>query len=190
MTDFDLGHRGPVPRDTNDPHNRLLFLPDPQLIIAVECRRAQGGWHCGIVADNKRGHRPGHLTLTDDDLARAHTTLAADPIHDPDRYALAWQARILQCWLGGRTQAAARTIAESLRPPGSLTVDIDQHAATRLITATRLRVPGLRRLLERLTGSGMLRLDLPNLEGWGHYTLTIPTTRDQTGRIPAHHSPG
>ena len=174
MTVFDLGYCGDVPRDTSNPRNRLLFLPDAQLIVAVECIRAEGGWRCGVIAGNRLARRPGHLTLTDDDLAHAHTTLAADPIHDPDLYALVWQARVLQGWLGGHIQAVARVMAESLRPPGTLTIDIDQCAATRLITAARIRVPGLRRILARLTDGGMLRLDLPNVDGWGSYTLTIP----------------
>jgi hypothetical protein len=175
MTVVALGHCGPRPRDESDPRHRVLYLPDAHLIVTVECR-THNGWHCGVIARHGRDHSPGHLTLTDSDIAQADTTLAADPVHDPDMYALLWQARVRQRWLGGHMRAVARVIAEHLRPPGTLTVDIDQAAATRLVTAARLRVPGLRQLLARLTDAGMLALDPPGLDGWGTYTLCIPTS--------------
>jgi len=175
MTVVALGYCGPRPRDDRDPRSRVLYLPDAHLIVTVECR-THDGWHCGVIARQGRDHSPGHLTLTGDDLAHAHTTLAADPVGDPDLYALLWQARVRQRWPGGHMQAVARVIAEQLRPPGSLTIDIDQAAATRLVTAARLRVPGLRQLLARLTDAGMLTPALPGFDGWGTYTLSIPTT--------------
>jgi hypothetical protein len=174
MTVVALGSCGQRPRDDSDPRSRVLYLSDAHLIVAVECR-THDGWRCAVIARQGHDHGPGHLTLTGDALTHAHTTLAADPVHDPDLYALLWQARVRQRWLGGHIQAVARVIAEHLRPPGTLTVDIDQHAATRLVTTADLRVPGLRQLLTRLTDGGLLTLDLPGLDGWGTYTLTIPT---------------
>jgi hypothetical protein len=89
---------------------------------------------------------------------------------------------VRQRWLGAHIQAVARVIAQYLRPPGALTVDIDQHAATRLVTAAHLRVPALRRLLARLTDAGMLTPDLPSLDGWGRHTLTIPASTSRSVR--------
>ncbi len=174
MPDVALGRYGPVPRDCNDPRSQVLYLPDSQVIVVVECR-AEGGWHCGVIARHGREHQPGHLTLTDGDLTYAHSTLTADPVQDPDLYAMLWQARVRQRWLGGHLHTVARVLAEFLRPPGSLMVDIDQHAAATMIRASHLRVQGLRRLLTRLTEGGMLTLDLPGIDGWGSYTLAIPT---------------
>lgn len=177
-----LGHCGPRPRDDSDPRNRVLYLPAAHLIVAVGCR-THDGWRCTVIAGHGRDHRrhPGHLTLTNGDIAHADSTLAADPIGDPDRYALLWQTRVRQRWLGAHLHTVARVIAEHLRPPGALTIDIDRHAATQLVTAARLRVPGLRQLLARLTDAGMLALELPGLDGWGTYTLRIPTGRDHGG---------
>ncbi len=174
-----LGHCGPRPRDDSDPRHRVLYLPSAHLIVMVECR-TYDGWRCTVIAGHGRDYRPGHLTLTNGDIAPADTTLVADPIGAPDRYALLWQARVRQRWLGAHLHTVARVIAEHLRPPGTLTVDIDRHAATQLVTAARLRTPGLRQLLARLTDAGMLALDVPGLDGWGTYTLHIPTMREHS----------
>jgi hypothetical protein len=133
-----LGHCGPRPRDDSGPRHRVLYLPAAHLIVTVECR-TYDGWRCTVIAGQGRDYRPGHLTLTNGDIAHADTTLVADPIGDPAPYALLWQTRVRQRWLGAHLRTVARVIAEHLRPPGTLAVDIDRHAATQLVTAARLR---------------------------------------------------
>lgn len=116
MTVVALGHCGPRPRDESDPRHRVLYLPDAHLIVTVE-GRTHNGWRCTVIAGHGHDHRPGHVTLTGDEFTHAYTTVVADPVGDPDLYALLWQARVRQRWLGGHIRAVARSSPNTCARP-------------------------------------------------------------------------
>jgi len=162
-----LGHDG-------EDRGQLVYLPGIDAIVAREYRKV-GGWRCTVIARRHQRFDAGHIDVPDHDLAAATTTLLVDPVTDADGWAMLMQARIRQRWRGGATYLAACALANGIRHPRSLAVDLDRTAVRRLLDVTRLRTAGLRRLLDRLDGAGFLVPTLPGLEGsWGVYTLAVP----------------
>jgi hypothetical protein len=179
-----LGHRGPAPRHGDDLRNRLYLLPEPGIVVAVESRFGATRWRCGIVAA-RCGDRHGHVVISTADLANAHTQVVVDSSADPETWALVWQAWIYSRWLTGHLPVLGRVLAGSLRPPGTLYVDIDTRAMQELACATRLRPPALRLQLTRLVTEHLLTSDIQAPGNLGTYTLTLPTlTAPSTPLIP------
>jgi hypothetical protein len=138
------------------PRHHLLHLPDVGLVVAATCRAGDQGWHCVIVAS--RTPRPGPVVLSTDQLAAASTSMLADAAHDPDGYAMLWQARVFQRWPGGPVFALARLIAERLRLPGDLRIPSSALADHGRIAGMlpNTRPPAVARLLDRLGSAGLL----------------------------------
>lgn len=172
MLDIELGHLGPAPRHADDLHNRLYYQPETGMVVAIECRVNGGGWRAGVIAA-RAGIHPAHIELSEADLTRARQTIDADADGDPDLFALLWQTRVCQRWRGGHIFQVARTMAESLRPPGSLAVEIDTDTARRLTLAAHLRPPALRVLLHRLIDAGMVARFTREATVAGTYRLTL-----------------
>jgi hypothetical protein len=169
----ELGHRGPAPRCSDDPHNRLYHLVEAGLVVAVECRINGGGWRAGVIASRK-GIHPGHIELSATELAAATTTIEVDPVHDLASVVLLWQSRVCQRSRGGHVYQVARTMAESLRQPGTLAVDLDADGARRLTLTAHLRPPALRIVLTRLIEADLLRPESAAATIIGTYELTCP----------------
>src|ERR1700730_12444428 len=105
---------------------QLLYVPCIDAIVVRE-HRQQGGWRCTVIV--RRHHRfdAGHIDLTDDDLAAADTTFTVGPT-DADGYLMLWRTRATQFPHGGAIQLGAGALANDIRRPGTLAVDLD-HAA-------------------------------------------------------------
>ncbi len=176
----ELGRRVPGSHRDDDPHDRLFYLPDRGMVIAVECRMNGGGWWCGVIAAHA-GRQAGHVKLSDVDLVEAQRCIAGDAAVEPDLFALLWQTRAAQRWSGGHTLEVVRILAGSLRRPGSLVVDIDTDAVGRLTRSARLRPTVLRLLLNRLIDAEMLLADHAGTTVAGTYRLALPGSL----RVPA-----
>jgi hypothetical protein len=177
----ELGTRGPTPLPSPIDHHRgqLYHLTDLDAVVVREHRQA-GGWRCQIVARRHPTLGAGRIDVTDDDLAAAATTVLVNPT-DQDGFAMVWLAQIMQYCQGGHRLLAAYALANDIRCSGTLTVDVDEAAAPRLMSVTRLRTYGSRLLLSRFVDAGFLDATLPGLDGsWGIYTLTLP----ETGHLP------
>jgi hypothetical protein len=179
MAVIELGHLGAAPRHRDGRGRRLYYLPVPRIIVTIECR-TDGGWRCGVIAADR--DQPGHVIITDADLARARTSVATDPVGDPDGFALLWQSRVSQHWLSSSVPTLARVLATSIRRPGSIVIDLDTYALHHLTNCVRLRPSVLRLLLSRLIGAGMLTADLHATSCAGTYTLTLPDSPRGDGR--------
>jgi hypothetical protein len=171
----ELGTCGPrLMRCQDDDRTRLLHVPGIDAIVLRE-HRQPGGWRCTVIARRDCRFDVGHVDVTDDELAIAHTSIAADPAADPDRYMMLWQTRVTQYSRGGAAYLGARALANDIRRPGTVVVDLDDEAVLRLLQVTRLRPPGLKRLLARLVGAGLLTPTLPGVDGrWGAYIFAAP----------------
>jgi hypothetical protein len=166
----ELGGLGRAP---GDPHGRLLYLPRPGLIVAQQTR-GRGGWRCQVVAAPGGFDRPAHVDVPDSDLGALPTTVDIGP-HDPDLFALVWQTRVWQRWCAGRTPLVARAVAERLRPPGFLTVDLNPENVARLVQLAGVRTVGLRGILNRLADARNLIYGPSGVTGsWATIILTLP----------------
>lgn len=181
-------HRGPATPDTHprwDGHARgdLFYLPRLDAVLTVE-HRTGAGYRCAVVASHRPRPETRHVLLPPTEIAATATTVTVDP-DDPDAAAMAWLAEVWRRWRGGPTYLGARTLAEDLRIPGTLVADLDPPARTRLAAVTRLRAPGIDRLLDRLTAAGLLQRAQPDRDhGWGVYTLRLPALTEAAPPLP------
>lgn len=179
-TTVELGQIGaPPPPRPPDVRNRLFHLPSAEAIVMPEMRQA-GGWRCAVVAARtpwRLTHRPGHLDLTDDEIASLPTSFSLDPDTDPDGYAMVWVARIHQHDPCGLLPHLARRLNDDLRVPGSLTADFAPAAVNWLRRGAHpVMMRALKLQIDRLIAAGFLvRDDLAGTTGGlGAYTLTLP----------------
>jgi len=186
MTVLALGHLGPPPVG-NDPRRRLLALADAGLIVVVGTR-LPGGWDCGVVA-RRRPDGPRRIVLTDDQIEAAAGQVDADPVGDPDGYAMAWLAHVRTTSPAGRVPAVARLLAEQLREPATVLVELDARVAHRLAVASGARLVGLRRIVHRLVLDGLLVADSAGDDGWGRYRLRIPRSSTSATATPVAAGP-
>jgi len=188
MTTFPLGHVGPRPRVAGDPRRRLLALAGADAIVLVGTR-LPGGWACHVIARRRPDKRPRRVVLTDTEIDDAVTEVDADRNRDPDTYAMVWLARVHTSFPANNISPVARVMAEQIRRPGSLTIDLDHHAVSRLAVAARRRADRLDRVLQRFVDHELLAAETPPGDGWARYQLTIPTP-DRRGKPgPQHSSP-
>src|SRR5262245_26594535 len=152
----------------------LVYLPNAGLIVVQQTRRA-AGWRCQVLSAPPHAMgRPAHLDLSDAELAILPTTVDIGP-HDPDLFALVWQARVWHCWCGGRIPMVARLVAERLRPCGFLTVDLSAGNVGCLVRSVGMRTVGLRRILDRPADAQYLTYGPSGVTGsWGTVVLTLP----------------
>jgi hypothetical protein len=114
------------------------------------------------------------VELSDEDLGTASTRMVADP-DDADGLAVVWQSRVFLLDSGGVLSNLGRRLAEEVRMPGALVVDLDAVAVRRLRCRERLVAFGLPHLLGRLVGAGLVRRVRPaGHGGLGSYQLTVP----------------
>jgi len=187
MTAVQLGHVGPRPRTAGDPRRRLLALADGDAIVLVGTR-LPGGWAGHVIARRRPDSRPRRVVLTDSEIDEAVAEVDTDRYRDPDGYAMVWLARVHATLPTGNISPVARVIAEHIRRPGSLTVDLDHRALSRLAVAARRRLDDLGPILQRLVGHELLSAEAPSGDGWARYRLTIPVSdRGEPGR--RHRSP-
>ena len=164
---IDLGH--------------LFHLPRLAAVLERQTR-LDTDWRCAVVARRNPAHGTEHVRVADAECLAAPRFLAVDPVADADGYAMAWQARVYQRWRGGPVFTVARVLADHLRAPHQLTVELDHAAVARLVRGAHVRPDGLRSALRRLIAAGLLVHSPAGVEGWGGYCLTIavPSTVDDT----------
>lgn len=161
----------------------LCHLTDADAIVFPEHRRP-GGWRCMVVARRRPVAGPGYIDdVTYDQLCAAPKTVQVDP-HDPDGCAMLWLAKVWQTWPSGAVWLGAGAFANDLRQAGTLQFDLDPAALRRLLEVTRLRIPAVQRLIERLAGAELLIPELPGVNGgWGTFYLNVMSLLP-TGRVP------
>ena len=169
-TVMELGRLGGPDAACIGPRHRLLYLRERDMVV-VPFARTTNGWNCVVAAS--RTLRPvDPLTLTDDEVDSASTTLAVVPGRDPDGYArLAWLSQAFRQWPGGATLALTRHIIDTLRSPKSLHIPAaalaDYAAIARLLPTTRPVAVG--RLIDHLLLAGLLTRASDEL-----WRLTLP----------------
>lgn len=174
-TTVELGRLCTPNATTVGARHQLLRLRDQPMIV-MPYARAQGGWECIVVA-SRTPRSVHHLTLTDEQVADAATTVPAQPERYPDGYArMVWMSQAFRHWPGGAMLALARYIVDGLRPPGSIYVSAaalaDYNAISPRLPTTRPVAVG--RLLDQLITAGFLmRVDN---QTW-RLTLLTDTTR-------------
>jgi len=184
MTRVQLGHVGPRPRAAGDPRRRLLALADGDAIVLVGTR-LPGGWAGHVIARRRPDSRRRRVVLTDGEVDEAVAEVDGDRYRDPDGYAMVWLARVHATLPAGNISPVARVIAEYLRRPGGLTVDLDHRAVSRLAVAARRRLDDLGPILQRLVGHELLSAETPSGNSPARYRLTIPATdRGEPGLLP------
>ena len=147
----------PRAKITNGPQHQLLHVPD--MVVVPYCQARENRWHC-IVVGTRIPRQPGHITLTETQLAQASTSLTIDAERDPDGWArLLWLARVFRRFRGGPVLVLAQRVAEQLRPAGTRHVPIE-------VLGDQL---GVDCLLRRLITSGYLTRTTPQ-----RCSLTIP----------------
>jgi hypothetical protein len=183
---FQLGHAESDlrPRRVDDAPGRTFYLPRLEAVLTVEYRSGDG-WRCAVIA--RRCPRPDarHALLSYTEIVAAPATVVVDA-DDHDAVAMVWVAEVWRRWRGGLVHLGARTLAEDIRIPGTLVAEVDLHALARLAEVTRLRSPGIRRLLDRLATAGLLTSVESHADrGWGSYALRPPgLTADARAQPP------
>lgn len=176
MHSIDLGRLDP-PRwigRRHDVRGRLFYLVDLEAIVVAQCR-LDGGWRCEIVARRFR-LPPTRIDVTDDDIAATPNLFPIQTNQlQPWEARMLWQAWTYQRFAAGQMRMLCRMLAEELRAPHTLTVDLHAWAVQRLIRQVHLRPPALRQLLRRLVNAGALTPLTPaREEHWGRHALIIP----------------
>ena len=124
------------------------------------------------------------MVLTDAEIDEAVAVVDADRQRDPDGYAMVWLARVHATLPAGNIPPIARVMAEDLRRPGSLLVDLDHRALSQLAVAARRRRDSLHLIFQRLVDHGLLTAETPARDGWARYRLVIPTGNPPDPRPP------
>ena len=172
---FQLGHAAHdvYPWRVDDAPGRTFYLPRLEAVLTAECRSG-AGWRCAVVARRRPCPDARHVVLSNAEIVAATATVVVDA-DDHDAVAMIWVAEVWRRWRGGLVNVGARTLAEDIRIPGTLVADVDLHALARMAEATRLRAPGIRRLLDRLATAGLLTsIESHADRGWGSYALRLP----------------
>jgi hypothetical protein len=151
---------------------QLFYLPRTRAIVTPE-RRTGEQWQCLVLAAAAESTR--RVSVPDAELETATTVLTVDPDLDPAGYALLWQARVWQRWPGGVMPTLARMIADDLRTPRGLAVDLPAAAIRRLAHGCRMLPSALHLRINQLVAAGLLRPVRPDIgRHWGSYTMSIP----------------
>lgn len=184
MTTVLLGHVGARPRTVDDPRRRLLAVSTGDAIVLVGTR-LPGAWACHVVARRRPDSRPRRVVLTDAEIDEAVAAVDTDRDRDPDGYAMVWVARVHATLPAENIPPVARMMAEHLRHPGSLLVDVDHRALSRLAVAARRR-DRLHMIVQRLAEHGLLAAETPAENVRARYRLVIPTgdSSDPRLRLP------
>ncbi len=162
-------------RSTHDlPGDGPLYLLATGLVVTPQSRTGEG-WQCRVLNDASEWA----VVASDIDL---ETALAVPDLADPlagideDTFLTVWQARVRGRWPGPLVHQAARIIAEDLPRPTRRLVDLDPAAIRSLLRGLHLlRPPGLRQLLAKLTGTGLLIcVQAGDRDHWGRYRLSLP----------------
>jgi len=172
---FQLGHgaRDLYPWRVDDAPGRTFYLPRLEAVLTVEYRSG-AGWRCTVIARRRPRPDSRHVLLSNAEIVAATATVVVDP-DDHDAVAMIWVAEVWRRWRGGLVHVGARTLAEDIRIPGTLVADVDLHALADMAEVTRLRSPGIRRLLDRLATAGLLTTVESHADrGWGSYALRLP----------------
>jgi len=172
---FQLGHAAHdvYPWRVDDGPGRTFYLPRLQAVLTVEYRSG-AGWRCAVIARRRPRPDARHVLLSNAEIVAGTATVVVDA-DDHDAVAMVWVAEVWRRWRGGLVHLGARTLAEDIRTPGTLVADVDLHALARMAEATRLRSPGIRRLLDRLATAGLLTsIESHADRGWGSYALRLP----------------
>lgn len=171
---IELGQPSPLRVGRGDRRGQELCLETRDAVLRVE-HRDQNTWVCEVIAQLTPGGER-RVTIDADQLAQASTWIAADPDTEPDRYALLlWPTRVFQLWRISRLHPIARQIAEEMRTPGTLQVDLGPEALDRLANSHHLHSVALRLLLDQLIDARLLIPAQPGpIAGWGGHTLSLP----------------
>jgi hypothetical protein len=157
---------------TDDHRGKLFYLPQSRAIVVPEHRQG-ADWHCLVLA-NAADHTR-RVSIADAEIDTAWTVLSCDPAADPANFALLWQARVWQHWPGGPMPTLARLIADDLRPPNGLTIELHQAAVRKLAHGARMLPSALALRIKQLVATGLLRPIQPGIGRYlGSYTMTIP----------------
>jgi hypothetical protein len=158
---FDAGLLGLQPdrrRVSTQLRGRLVYLDEVEAIVVVQTRLAEG-WRCGVVARRNR-HGPGpRVDVSDDEMAAA--VFRRLPV-DARTGLVAWQAVMLwqawtyRHWHSPRMRQLCRILAEDLRRPGTVTVNLHAGAVRQVLNQLNMRPPGLAQLLRHLVAAGVL----------------------------------
>lgn len=145
-----------------------------------------------LAMRDRRAARPcldgRHVLLSHTHIVSALPTVAVGA-SDHDAIAMVWVTEVWRRWRAGLVHLGARTLAEDIRIPGTLVADLDPQGLVRLAAVTRLRSPGIRRLLDRLTTAGLLAsVESHAARGWGSYCLRLPADAVATHRSPCEGS--
>ncbi len=155
----------------------VFHLSRVDSVVALE-NRTERGWRCAVLARRQPGAGPGHLDVAALELIGAATTVTVDPVADADGYAMVWLACVRLLWTSGHVHAVAQCLAERLRPPHDVAVDLDAGAIASLVRVAHVHPTGLDNLLHRLVRLGLLGYMPPN-----RFTLTIPADTQWSTRI-------
>jgi len=123
------------------------------------------------------------VVLTDAEINAAAAVVDADRHRDPDEYAMVWLARVHATLPAGNIPPVARVMAEDLRRAGTLLVDVDHRALSRLAVAARRRRDRLHLIVHRLAEHGLIAAETPSGNVQARYRLVIPTGNSSDPRL-------
>lgn len=138
-----------------DYRGQVLYLPDLDVMVAVEAA-GRDGWWCRILAGRHGTTGDAHVCIRAETLAAGHTSMQVDATTDPDSFVMVWLARVWVTWPGGRTAVVARVLRDEARLPNGLELSLTEGVCRRVLNATHITGPGLRRLLDKLVTAGLL----------------------------------
>jgi hypothetical protein len=128
---------------------QVVYLAGLDAVVVPECRDGRR-WRCAVIAERTPRLGPGHVTITEGELANAPTTLAGERPADPDLAAMLWQTTVWQHFGHGHTTQVARVLAEQTRRPHTTIVGLSQTDRRRVQQFVRLRTAGLDNILRKL----------------------------------------
>jgi hypothetical protein len=188
----ELGHVNPGDRRTpSDVTGRLCYLHDLRAVVAVE-QREQTSWRCRVLARRHTSPGPTHVTITHAELLAAPTALTVDADADPDTFGMLWHIQARHRSQNETEHTIIRRLAEHLRPPQRLTIDLNPAAVARLATSTEWNETDVWVLVQRLTDAGLLAPPAGLNKRGNVYALTLPDPQPTgpLGRQPAHQPGG
>jgi hypothetical protein len=162
-----------IPGWDDDP-GALFYLPRLGAVLATQCRNATG-WRCAVVARRQPRAGSGHIDVSYAEFAAAQTTVTVDPVSDATGYAMIWQVRVRQQWTGGRLPVVAQCLAERLRAPHTVDIELDEAGRAFLQRTANVFPSALDNVLDRLVSACLLRHTPP-----ATFTLTLPIDPSDT----------
>jgi hypothetical protein len=162
-----------IPGWDDDP-GALFYLPRLGAVLATQCRSVTG-WRCTVVARRQPCAGSAHIDVSYAEFAAAQTTVTVDPVSDAAGYAMIWQVRVRQQWTGGRLPVVAQGLAERLRAPHTVDIELDEAGRAFLLRTANIFPHALDNVLNRLVNARLLRHRPPMT-----YSLALPIDPSDT----------